>query len=58
MYFCLSTSYTCWDKTIHLVAGGKMDLAALITHRKPLAEWESVFADIDHQRALKAVLIP
>jgi L-iditol 2-dehydrogenase len=58
MFFCLSTSYTCWDKTINLVAGGKMNLGAIITHRKPLAEWESVFADIDHQRALKAVLIP
>jgi L-iditol 2-dehydrogenase len=58
MFFCLSTSYTCWDKTIALVAAGKMDLASIITHRKPLKEWEAVFADIDHQRALKAVLIP
>ena len=58
MHFCLSTSYTCWDKTIHLVAGGRIDPGAIITHRRPLEEWESVFADIDHQRALKAVLIP
>lgn len=58
MYFCLSTSYTCWDKAIHLAAAGKMDLASIITHREPLANWASVFKAMDEQLALKAVLIP
>ena len=30
----------------------------IITHCKPLEEWESVFEDIDNQRTIKAVLIP
>ena len=58
VHFCLSTSYTSWDKAIHLVAAGRIDAEAIVTHRKPLTEWETVFDDIDNMRALKAVLIP
>lgn len=58
VFFCMSTSYTSWNKTIHLTAAGLINPAGVITHRKSLLEWESVFADIDNQRALKAVLIP
>ena len=58
LYFCLSTSYTSWDKAINLVASGKIDADAIITHRKPLTQWQEVFEDIDNQRAIKAVLIP
>lgn len=56
--FCLSTSYTSWETAIHLVASGQMPAGRIITHRKPLADWESVFADIDRRVAIKAVLIP
>ena len=58
LYFCLSTSYTSWQKAIHLVGAGLIDVEAIISHREPLANWEQVFKDIDTQRALKAVLIP
>ncbi|RPI64155.1 MAG: alcohol dehydrogenase [Planctomycetaceae bacterium] len=58
VFFCMSTSYTSWNKAINLTAAGLMNPAGVITHRKSLLEWESVFADIDNQRALKAVLIP
>ena len=56
--FCLSTSYTSWNKAIHLVASGQMPAGKIVTHKRPLAEWESVFADIDRRVAIKAVLIP
>jgi L-iditol 2-dehydrogenase len=56
--FCMSTSYTSWDKAIRLVAAGKLPAGEIITHVKPLSEWQSVFADIDARRALKAVLVP
>ena len=58
LYFCLSTSYTSWQKAIHLVGAGLIDVEAIISHREPLVNWEQVFKDIDNQRALKAVLIP
>ena len=58
VFFCLSTSYTSWDKAIDLVASGKLPAGEVITHREPLTEWEAVFEAIDNQQALKAVLIP
>ena len=58
VFFCLSTSYTSWDKAIRLISAGLLPVGKIITHQKPLAEWEGVFADIDARKALKAVLIP
>ncbi len=58
LYFCLSTSYTSWEKTIHLVGSGLLPIGKILTHRKPLEEWKSVFQAIDERRALKAVLLP
>jgi len=58
LHFCLSTSYTSWNRAIDLVACGHIQADQIVTHAKPLDEWESVFADIDKQVAIKAVLIP
>lgn len=58
MYFCLSTSYTSWDRAIALVAGGQIQADAIITHCKPLDQWELVLDDIDNLKAIKAVLVP
>jgi L-iditol 2-dehydrogenase len=56
--FNLSTGYTCWDKTIGLIAAGKMDVSKIVTHTAPLEEWEHVFEEIENMRAVKALLIP
>jgi L-iditol 2-dehydrogenase len=58
VFFCMSTSYTSWDKAINLVAAGLIDAEAVVTHVQPLAEWESAFEAIDTQQAIKAVLVP
>jgi L-iditol 2-dehydrogenase len=58
IHFCLSTSYTSWDRAIHLMAGGKLPVDRLITHRLPLGEWESAFAALEAQQALKVILHP
>ncbi len=58
VYFNVSTRYEAWDRTISLLAKGKIDADALISHREPLENWEQVFADIESQKALKALLIP
>jgi len=58
LYFNLSTNYTSWDRTIALVASGKIPAGEIISHREPLRNWRSVFDDIENLKALKAVLIP
>ena len=58
MMFCLSTSYSSWDKAINLVSTGQIPAGQIVTHCKPLADWKSVFEDIDSSCAIKAVLLP
>jgi len=58
LIFNLSTSYTSWDRTIHLVASGALPIDKVISHRMPLSEWDRAIAEIDAQRALKVLLIP
>ena len=57
-HFCLSTSHTSWNKTIHLMATGQLPVAQVITHKFPLEQWEDAFAAIDNREALKVVLVP
>jgi len=56
--FNLSTSYTSWDRTIHLIATGRLPAGEVITHRLPLREWQSAFEGIEAQRELKVLLVP
>jgi L-iditol 2-dehydrogenase len=58
IYFNLSTGFTCWDRAIGLIASKKLDVSKIISHREPLANWESVFEDVANARGLKALLIP
>jgi len=56
--FNLSTCYTSWDRTIHLIHSGALPAEKLITHREPLENWRHVFDEIENLKALKALLIP
>ncbi len=56
--FNLSTSYTSWDRTINLIAGGLIPVRELISHRLPLKSWKHAFQELEAQRALKILLIP
>ena len=58
MIFNLSTSYTSWDRTIHLLASGRLPAGEIITRRLPLGEWRSAFESIEARQALKVLLIP
>ena len=55
---CMSSSYTSWDKALALMAHTDKDLNKVITHRVPLEEWETVFADLEAERGIKAVFLP
>jgi L-iditol 2-dehydrogenase len=58
VHFCLSTSYTSWDRAIHLIATGQIPAQQVITHRLPLDDWETAFQEIESLRALKVILHP
>lgn len=58
IFFNLSTSYTSWDRAIHLIHRGRIPAGEMITHRLPLAEWRRAFDEIEAQRALKVLLHP
>ncbi|HLA85557.1 MAG TPA: alcohol dehydrogenase catalytic domain-containing protein [Thermoguttaceae bacterium] len=58
LHFCLSTSYTSWDRAIHLIATNQIPAERIITHRLPLADWEKAFEEIESLRALKVILYP
>ncbi len=56
--FNLSTGYSSWDRSIHLIAGGRLPAGEIITHRLPLREWRHGFEELEAQRALKVLLVP
>ncbi len=56
--FNLSTGYTSWEKAIGLIASGRINVSRLVTHRLPLADWQTAFKAADEGEALKALLIP
>ncbi len=58
LYFSMSTAYASWDKTIWMIAEGKVNADLLVTHTLPLAEWEKAFEAVESMEALKVVLIP
>ena len=58
LYFNMSTEYASWDKTIWMIAQGRLDVDSLITHQLPLTEWEQGFNAIENLEALKVVLLP
>ncbi len=58
IYFCLSTSFTSWNRTIDLVATGQIPAGEVITHRLPLDDWETGFEELEALRALKVILHP
>ncbi len=58
LIFNLSTSYTSWDRTIHLAASRALPIDKVISHRMTLSQWDQAIAEIDAQRALKVLLIP
>lgn len=58
LYFNMSTDYASWDKTISLMADGRIDVEPIITHTLPLTEWEKAFDVVEKLEALKVVLKP
>ena len=56
--FCFSSSWTAWEKTIHLISKGLLPLEKLITQKLPLEKWEEAFHLLESRQAAKVILIP
>jgi len=56
--FNLSTFYTSWDKSIDLIASGRIEAEKLVTHKMKLEEWEQAVEAIENLEAIKVVLEP
>lgn len=56
--FNMSTFYTSWEKSINLIASGRLPAEKLVTHKMKLEEWKKAFEAVENLQALKAVLIP
>lgn len=56
--FNLSTGYSSWEKSIGLIASKKINVAPLITHCVPLAEWDRGMAAAESGEAIKVLLVP
>ena len=50
--------YETWYQTRELIAGGKVDITPIITHRLPLEEWEQAFEMMIDGQAAKVALYP
>ncbi len=58
LFFNLSTSYTSWDRAIQLLSSGKIETAALITHRGGLDRWPEFFTALEEKKGIKGIFVP
>ena len=56
--FTFSSSPLAWMWVLSMLAGGKLDVDSLISHKYPLEQWEEVFMETERGNVIKAVLIP
>ncbi len=57
VYFNFSSSYTSWDRALSVLANTDKDIDSIITHRKQIDNWESVFKDLVEEKGIKALFI-
>ena len=53
-----SQRWTSWDKTVKLLAAGKVRLDPLVTHEFGLSDWKSAFEVFEKKQGLKVVMYP
>ncbi len=53
-----SSSWTSWERTLSLLAHGKIAADQIITHTLPLKEWKTAIELLEKLEAIKVLLIP
>lgn len=56
--FCMSSSYSSWDRALSIMATTPYDLSKIITHQESVENWEKVYDDIAKGDAIKAMFVP
>jgi threonine dehydrogenase-like Zn-dependent dehydrogenase len=51
----MSTGYSCWERSIGLIASKKMDVTKIVSHVAKLEDWEQMFDAVEKQETLKVV---
>ena len=52
-----SSNYTSWENALSMMAGNKIKVRPLITHKMPLDNWEKGFKLVEQGKTAKALLI-
>lgn len=53
-----SHNWPMWEKVLHMLATGQIDLTHVLNRVAPLEEWQSCFDEMHHGNLVKAVLKP
>lgn len=56
--FNMSTSYTSWDRAIHLIHAKQIDVLPLITHKGGLDRWQEFFTALETKQGIKGIFVP
>lgn len=51
-------TYPVWEKSVRVLAAGKIPMEHIVTHRLPLEQWEEGFSLMAQRKAVKALLVP
>jgi L-iditol 2-dehydrogenase len=54
----LGSTKSSWNKAIDLVAGGRVNLAALASHTLPITRWREAFDLFENKQGCKLILMP
>lgn len=52
------STWTAWEKSIQLMAAGKVDTRSLVSDVMPITDWEKAFHKFESKEGLKLVLTP
>ncbi|MDD8027800.1 MAG: alcohol dehydrogenase catalytic domain-containing protein [Acidobacteriota bacterium] len=56
--FNMSTSFTSWDRAIHLIHTRQIDVRPLISHTGGLDKWQEIFSALEKKEGLKGIFLP
>jgi L-iditol 2-dehydrogenase len=54
----ISYNWTTWQRTLAIMAEGRVALASIVSHRFPLSQWQEAFHIVESRTGLKVLLEP
>jgi len=53
-----SHTWRTWEAVLAMMAGGLLDMEAMLTHTHGISAWETAYRQVESREAVKAVLLP